>query len=147
MIRVERDADFWRGVIAHPQVSHVMMGLPLDIAGLVEHESVVPLASSNGGFLFCRLDGLGRVFELHTLFKPDGWGREVSGSAKEAFAHMFDVGAQVITTYEVEGWASPPLSFGWRTAGEFAPSPIGNTRTWILTLEAWAASPARRRMH
>lgn len=147
MIREERSGAFWRDVVDHPQVVHVTMGLPFDIEGLVGHESVTPLASQSGGFLFCRLDGLGRVYELHTLFKPEGWGREVAGSAKEAFAHMFDAGAQVITTYEVEGWAAPPLSFGWRAAGGFAASPIGNSRTWVLTLEAWAASPARRRMH
>lgn len=147
MIREERSGDFWRGVVEHPKVAHVLMGLPLDIGDLVSHERVIPLASENGGFLFCQLDGLGRVFELHTLFKPEGWGREVSTAAKEAFAEMFAKGARVITTYEVEGWTAPPLSFGWRTAGEFSPSSLGNLRTWVLTLDGWEASPARRRFH
>lgn len=147
MIRLERSADFWRDVVRHPKVAHVTMGLPFDIGALVEHERVIPLASEHGGFLFCQLDGLGRVFELHTLFKPEGWGREVSGAAKEAFAEMFASGARVITTYEVEGWTAPPLSFGWRTAGDFSPSPLGNLRTWVLTLDGWEASPACRRFH
>ena len=147
MIRVERDGAFWRAVVDHPAVAHVKMGLPFDIEALVTHERVVPLASENGGFLFCQLDGLGRVFELHTMFTPQGRGREVSGSAKEAFAEMFAAGARVITTYEVEGWAAPPLSFGWRASGDFTPSPLGNLRTWVLTLDGWEASPARRRFH
>jgi hypothetical protein len=147
VIREERDPDFWRGVADHPQVSHIKFGLPFDIGQLVEHDSVTPLASENGGFLFCRLDGLGRVFELHTLFKPEGWGREVSGAAKEAFAAMFAKGARVITTYEVEGWTAPPLSFGWRAVGGFDASDFGQVRTWVLTLDAWETSPARRRMH
>ena len=123
------------------------MGLPVDVGGMAMHDSITPLASENGGFLFCRLDGLGRVFELHTLFTPEGWGREVSASAKEAFAHMFAAGARVITTFEVEGWSAPPLSFGWRAVGEFDETDIGPVRTWVLTLEAWEGSPAHRRMH
>lgn len=147
MIREERDGSFWRAVVDHPSVEHVKMGLPFDIEGLVAHQSVVPLASEHGGFIFCRLDGTGRVFELHTMFTPEGRGREVTGAAREAFARMFFDGARVITTYEVEGWASPPLSFGWRPVGDFSPSDFGNLRTWILTLDAWEASPARRRLH
>lgn len=147
MITESRDVAFWREIVGHPDVAHVTFGLPFDIAGLVEHESVTPLASENGGFLFCRLDGLGRVFELHTMFRPEGRGREVSSAAKEAFAEMFARGARVITTYEVRGWAAPPLSFGWKAAGDFSPTPLGDVRTWVLTLEGWEASPARRRMH
>jgi len=147
VIREERSAGFWQAIVDHPQVAHIKMGLPLDMADLVAHERVVPLASENGGFLFCQLDGLGRVFELHTMFRPEGWGREVASSAKEAFAAMFVRGAQVITTFEVDGWAAPPLSFGWRPAGEFAETDIGSVRTWVLTRVDWETSPARRRMH
>jgi len=147
VIRVERSPAFWRAVVDHPAVSHVTMGLPVDIEGMVAHESVTPLASEHGGFLFCRLDGLGRVFELHTMFLPEGRGREVSGAAKLAFARMFETGARVITTYEVEGWSAPPLSFGWRSVGGFEASAIGQVRTWVLTLDGWEASPARGRLH
>ena len=105
VIREERDGAFWRAVVDHPDVAHVKMGLPFDVEGLVAHEQVIPLASEHGGFIFCRLDGVGRVFELHTMFTPEGRGREVTAAAKEAFAWMFRAGARVITTYEVEDWA------------------------------------------
>lgn len=144
-MREEREAWFWRQVVAHPDVAKVMMGLPLDIAALVSHERVIPLAGEHGGFLFCALDGIGRVYELHTLFTPEGWGREVHREAKLAFAEMFRRGAQIITTYEIKGWASPPLSFGWKFAGDFTPSPIGDVRSWVLTEADWDLSPARRR--
>ena len=147
MIREERSPEFWRDVMDHPAVCHVKMGLPVPIEAMVAHDSVTPLASENGGFLFCRLDGLSRVFELHTMFKPEGRGREVSAAAKEAFARMFEGGAKIITTYEIEGWTAPPLSFGWRSAGDFEPTAYGPVRTWVLTLEAWNRSPAHRRLH
>jgi hypothetical protein len=145
LICEERDAGFWNRIVEHPAVAHVTMGFPCDLSEIVANESVTPLASENGGFIFCRLDGLGRVQELHTLFTPEGWGREVTRAAKEAFARMFASGAALITTYEVRGWAAPPLSFGWRAVGDFSPTPIGDVRTWILTSDAWALSPACRR--
>ena len=147
MIRIERSPEFWRGVMDHPAVCHVKMGFPVEIEAMVEHESVTPLANDHGGFLFCRLDGLGRVFELHTMFRPEGRGRGLTTAAKEAFALMFERGARVITTYEVEGWTAPPLSFGWRSVGDFTDTQFGPVRTWVLTLEGWEASPAHRRLH
>lgn len=148
MITVDR-SDWWRSIAEHPEVApHISFGQEFDVMDLVEHPSVLPLRAEHGGFLFFRLDGLGRVYELHTLFTPAGWGREVLAAAKLAFAKMFERGAQVITTYEVEGWwrSRPPKSFGFRSAGGFAPDLGRSLRTWILTSDAWDASPARRRM-
>lgn len=146
----DRDPAFWDRIANHPDVApHVFLGTDtLDLAEIVTHPSVTPLRAEHGGFIFCRLDGLGRVHELHTLFAPEGWGREVLAAAKTAFAMMFASGSQVITTYEVEGWwrSRPPKSFGFSPCGAFAPSPFGSLRTWILTADAWASSPARRRM-
>jgi len=151
VIREDRDPAFWTDVYEHPAVKpHVSLGHDLDIAAIVANPSVTPLRSDNGGFLFARLDGLGRVHELHTMFTPEGWGREVLISAKAAFAEMFRRGADVIVTQEVEGnrRSQPPLSFRFAPAGDFAFSPLLNAtlRTWVLTRAAWDASPARQRM-
>lgn len=146
----DRSPEFWDRIANHPEVApHVFLGgASLPLAEIVQHPSVTPLRAQNGGFLFWQLDGIGRQFELHTLFTPAGWGREVNQAAKQAFARMFASGAQLVTTYEVEGWrrSQPPKSFGFQPAGDFAPSPFGSLRTWILTADAWAGSPACRRM-
>jgi hypothetical protein len=149
VIREHRDPEFWIGVYEHPAVKpHVGLGGELDVAAVVSNPLVVPLRADHGGFLFIRLDGLGRVHELHTLFTPEGWGREVASAAKEAFGLMFDRGADLIVTYEVAGnrRSQPPLSFRFQAAGGFAPDLGASLRTWVLTRSAWEASPAFRRM-
>lgn len=148
MISEDR-SGFWSEIAEHPDVKpHISFGREFSISTLVEHPRVVPLRSENGGFLFVQLDGLGRVYELHTLYRPEGWGREVSKASKAAFARMFATGAQVVTTYEVEGWwrSRPPKSFGFQPAGAFQACDLGSLKTWILTVAAWEQSPARRRM-
>lgn len=149
MIREDRDPTFWQAVAEHPDVApHVFLGSgPLALDEIIGHPSVVPLRAEHGGFLFCQLDGFGRVYELHTLFTPEGWGREVLFAAKAAFAEMFARGAQVICTYEVEGWwrSRPPRSFGFQRAGDFGEVAASRLSTWILTQSAWESSPARRR--
>lgn len=151
MIRENRDADFWTEVFNHPEVNpHVALGYDLDMRAVVSSAQVTPLRAEHGGFLFIRLDGLGRVYELHTMFTPEGWGREVLLSAKAAFTEMFGRGAQLITTYEVAGnWRSqPPKTFRFAPCGEFQHAPqLGvDLRTWALSRAAWEASPARQRM-
>jgi len=150
LIRESRDVEFWTHVYEHPEVRpHVSFGHELDIASVVEHASVLPLRAEHGGFLFCRLDGLGRVYELHTLFTPEGWGREVHLAAKQAFCRVFETGAQLVTTYEVEGnpRSRPPRTFRFEPAGDFAPAEnLPPLRTWVLTRNAWEASPAHRSM-
>lgn len=83
------------------------------------------------------------------MYLPQGWGREVLGAAKEAFELIFAAGAQLVTTYEVEGWwrSRPPRSFGFVRAGDFQAVPeLGVAlSTWVLTSDAWGKSPARRR--
>lgn len=144
------DRQFWIDVAEHPAVApHVLFGLSgLAIGDVIEHPSVQTFRAEHGGYLFVKLDGLGRVFELHSMFTPEGWGREALLTAKAAFASIFET-ASLVVTYEVSGnWRSrPPKSFGFTPAGEFADSPqIGlPCRTWVLTSEAWNASPARRR--
>lgn len=150
MIRVSRDVGFWNGVYEHPEVKpHVSLGHDVDLSELLGNPWITPLRAEHGGFLFVRLDGLGRVHELHTLFTPEGWGREVLNALKEAVEHMFQNGAQIITTYDVEGhWRSrPPKTFRFEPAGDFAPTDLGpRLRSWVLTRNAWDNSPARLRM-
>lgn len=145
-----RDPAFWSEVADHPQVApHVSLGQTIPMDRVVAHPLVTPLRSENGGFLFFRLDGCGRVYDLHTLFKPEAWGtREIVQAARQAFDLMFARGAQIISTNEVEGnkRSQPPRSFRFAPAGGFAPSAYGPAfRTWFLTKDAWEASPARRR--
>lgn len=151
MIREERDPAFWIEVATHPEVEpHITFGGSIDrLPEVITQPHVTPLASANGGFLFVRIDAIGRVHELHTVYRPEGWGREVLIAAKAAFQRMFESGAQLITTYEVFGWwrSRPPLSFGFKPCGDFAPAPdMPDLRTWILTRDAWCASAAHRRM-
>lgn len=130
-IREERDPAFWRAC-CEP-------GLDL---GFLTSDRVTPLASANGGYFFVRIDGLGRVYDLHAAFKPAGWGKEASATLKASLRLL--TGWQAISVSEVEGnWRSrPPRSFGFSPAGGFS----GGYRSWILTRDAWEASPARRRM-
>lgn len=148
-LRIERAPAFWQAVAQHPLVAPNVM-FEEDMGwDFVEQESVVPLASEHGGFLFVRLDAIGRVCELHTLFTPEGWGHEVSSAAKEAFAHVFGEGFQMVVTMEVSGNAKsqPPKSFGWKPCGGFETVKIldRSLKSWFLTLDAWNASPAKKR--
>lgn len=150
MIREDRNAAFWTDVYEHPQVKpHVSLGHELDLAAILDNPAITPLRAEHGGFLFFRLDHMGRAFELHTMFTPEGWGREVSLAARAAFAFMFDRGADLIVTQEVAGnpRSQPPRSFGFKPASDFRPSALGvELRSWVLTRYAWDASPVRQRM-
>lgn len=140
---VTRDPAFWGWVIDHPQVAGSLQGLSPDVfANLAQSEWVKPFASENGGYLFLQMDGLGRVWEVHAVFRPEGWGREASETGKAAL-DAFDW--QLITTSELPSGFTAPRSFGFRPTGGFEPSPLGPLRTWMLTRAAWEASPARRR--
>jgi hypothetical protein len=107
----------------------------------------MPLASEHGGFMFVRQDAFGFVCELHTLFTPEGWGREVSAAAKQAFNAVFLLNYQAVITLEVRAnpRSQPPRSYGFAQAGDWRMSPAGEVRLWVLTRAAWEASPANRR--
>lgn len=150
MIAEQRDPAFWRAVIEHPAVKpHVTLGRAFDIGPLVANARVLPLASENGGFLMVQLDGVGRVYELHTMFRPEGWGREVLLALKDACELlMCERGAQILTTYEVGGnkRSQPPKTFRFQAAGEFEACDLGSFKSWVLTKADWLTSPARRSM-
>ena len=146
-LREERDPAFWLEIASHPSLRDTLMGLaPADIAEIAVRPNILPLASANGGFFFGKVDGLGMVLELHSLFRPEGWGREAAISAKQALQWVFRT-AQAITTYEVQGNAHsrPPVSYGFVKAGEWQATDVGMLRLWVLTRAAWDLSPSKRR--
>lgn len=144
MLILNRDPGFWREIVDHPQVVKVKHGLPLDVGELVKHQRVTPLATENGGFIFVELDGVGAVWELHALYRPEGWGREAHQGLKGAIER---VKPDILTAPESDDKQSrPPLSFGFRPSGTWRESPIGPVRTWLLTRKMWLASPAARRL-
>lgn len=149
MIREDRDVAFWTDVANHPAVKpHIGLGHEFSMEAVAEPQ-VTPLRTENGGFLFVRLDSLGRVQELHTMYRPEGWGREVLLGLKAAVTEMFARGAQLIVTYDVEGhWRSrPPKTFRFEPCADFASAPGFGVRfrSWVLTRAAWENSPAQRR--
>lgn len=119
---------------------------PEEIGKWAESPLVLPLAFEHGGFLICRLDGFGAQREFHTLFTPEGWGREAHEAAVEAVHHCFAIGTLALSTFEPldNRRARPPLSFGFERLGE-RDSPIGPVAYWILTKDRWEKSPAGRR--
>ncbi len=148
-LRVERDPAWWTAVATHPVVMPMIGGVfTVDqIAALVSQPKILPLASEHGGFWFVAIDSFMRVRELHSLFTPEGWGREVHRAAKEAFEQVFTEGCDLVVTHQIRdnSRSAPPKSFGFRPLGEFAPSMLGDVKTWQLTHEAWLDSPGRRR--
>jgi hypothetical protein len=146
MIRDERSAAFWARISEHPAVKPHTKLDPTDWEAFLSRPDVRPLASANGGHLFAAMDCLGRAWELHSLFRPEAWGQEVNAALKAALGHLGPW--DVIVTHEVADWwrSRPPRSYGFRVAGPFHASPIGEIRTWTLTRAAWEKSPVRRRM-
>jgi hypothetical protein len=148
MIRIERNPVFWEKVAAHPACAPALMGATPEAVGYMAGLPIVlPLAAEHGGFFFTRLDALGLVMELHTLFTPEGWGREVLTAAKAACHVVFGAGCQVMTTMEMADnpRSQPPRSFGFKAAGEFQETALGEARVWTLARSDWEASPAFRR--
>jgi hypothetical protein len=148
-VHEERDPAFWRAVAAHPAVGPmILQGQSLDVIdAIVAHPDVLPLASNNGGLMFTARDQFGKVKELHTLYRPEGWGREVAVAAKHAFERVFSGGADLVFTQEnLASWRTrPPKSFGFKPLGEAFVSELGTFRTWGLLAADWLASPARVR--
>lgn len=144
MIREDRDLSFWTGIAAHPALAHLLHGRSPDDLALLPATAIF-LRAEHGGFIFLPADSFGRAFELHTMFTPEGWGREAFIAAREAFDFIFQRGDLVITHETEHPQSRPPKTFRFARIGEFCPTPAGNLRLWILTRDAWASSPARRR--
>ncbi|MBA3811524.1 MAG: hypothetical protein H0X27_07765 [Caulobacteraceae bacterium] len=148
MIRLERDPAWWTAVAAHPAVAPMLGGLasPEAIGALAGRADILPLAAEHGGFLFVRADALGFTCELHTLFTPEGWGREALTAGVQALGALWTCGYQLVTTFEAKGnpRSRPPRTFGFSQAGDWRETPFGVLRLWTLAKAAWEASPARR---
>jgi hypothetical protein len=148
VIRIERDAGFWRAVASHPAVEPALLGIdPAGVGRIVGRSGVLPLAALHGGFIFVRLDPLGFTAELHTLFTPEGWGREVHDAGIEALNCLWLAGYSSLTTYEARAnrRSRPPASFGFVACGDWRATPFGELKQWMLTAGAWRASPAAAR--
>jgi hypothetical protein len=148
VIRVERDPAFWSRIAAHPAMAGALMGAtPEAVGAWAQREEVLPLASAHGGFLLTRLDPLGMVAELHTLFTPEGWGREVVLAGISAIGAVWMCGFQTIVTLEMRAnpRSRPARTFGFQRCGEWKATPWGDARQWLVTRESWNASPASQR--
>lgn len=140
----DRDPDFWVRIASHPSLAHLLGGQdPALIANLPA--GAVPLRAEHGGFIFLPADSFGRVYELHTLFTPEGWGREAFQAAREAFDLIFDRADLVITHETAHPQSRPPKTFRFVRLGEHQATPYGALRLWMLTRDAWLTSPARSR--
>lgn len=140
----QRDRAFWAGVFAAPEVAPALLGAsPEEALALIDLPSVLPLASRNGGFLFIQSQ-FGAVYELHSAFRKEAWGREVYGAARAAFRRIFAEGAQLVHTLEQvgKGRTRAPKSFGFVRCGEPFDNDHGAFQLWILTREAWLQSRA-----
>jgi hypothetical protein len=146
--RLERSVDFWLPVFLAPECQAAHCGMQVNAEAIEQtlaSSMVYPLAGENGGYLFIQKDPWGTVWELHSLFRKPGWGREAATIGKAALDIMVGRGMQLLYTTEIAGLATPPRSYGWRLASEeFFETPIGASRIWILTKAMWEASPARK---
>ncbi len=148
MIRVERDPAFWVGVAAHPALAGAMLDLaPEAVGSIALRADVMPLAADHGGFLFVKSDPLGFTCELHTIFTPEGWGREALMAGIQAIHAVWLCGYQNVTTFEVESnpRSRPPKTFGFIQCGDWRETPVGPLRLWTLNRLGWNQSPAARR--
>lgn len=147
---IQQDHRFWDEIAQHPEVApHVFVDRePETLQPLLSMPGTIAMASENGGIIFMTRDPLGMVYEMHTLYRPEGWGREVAIAAKQFMQEMFKA-ASVIVTQEQEGnWRScPPKSHGWQVAGEYCSVGLSKRlRMWVLTKQSWITSPVGRKM-
>lgn len=145
-----RDVQFWDAVATHESVApHIFMGMePTTLAPLILKENCLPLRSEHGGVILVALDHFGLVREMHTLYTPEGWGREVATNGKLFMQEAFK-DTEVIFTHEQEGnWrSSPPKSHGWKSTGNFCYVGMPKRlKLWMLTRDAFYASPVGRKL-
>jgi hypothetical protein len=147
---INRDVAFWDRIAQHPEVApYIFMGRePETLAPLIENPAFQPYASDNGGLIFGPVDHLGFVLELHTLYTPEGWGREVAVHSKAFFQDVFRTASLIVTHEQENHWRSrPPRSHGWQASGDFKEVGMAcRLKLWTLSREAWSASPAGRKM-
>lgn len=148
-VRIERDPAWWEAIASHPALAGALHGVaPATIGQIATMPTMLPLAAEHGGFMFGAMDGFGFVRELHTLFTPEGWGREAITAGVEALEMLFGGPCEIVVTYEQEDnrRSRAPRGFGFAMASErFAETRFGGLRCWLLTRMAWEAAPVRKR--
>lgn len=147
---INRDVSFWDSIASHADVAPaVFMNCPIQsLALLISNEKNEPFSSQNGGVLFVKTDHLGAIYEMHTMFRPEGWGREVAVTGAKALHHIFTK-ALLVFTYEQEGhWQSrPPKSHRWKSSGEFIDQGLSKRlKLWYLTRDDWLSSPVGKKI-
>lgn len=147
---INRSPEFWDGVAFHEEVAPFvfMGGEKQSLYSLVDDVRNVPFASENGGVLFVKTDHLGSIYEMHTMFTPAGWGREVAVTGAQALHNIFET-AVMVFTYEQEGhWRSrPPKAHRWKSSGEFVDHGFSKRlKMWYLTRDDWLSSPVGKKI-
>ena len=134
MIRIERKPGLWEVGRPSGMRPGPLWGSYAGSGGIHGGPAHRPaLAAEHGGFFFTRLDALGLVMELHTLFTPEGWGREVLTAAKAACHVVFRGRCQVMTTME---WPT--------TRAPSRPGPSGSRRRASFKKRRWARPASGR---
>lgn len=89
MIRRTMSPTLFDEVANHPEVRPWLGGGtgPLDTRPWVENPAVFCLEADKGGFVFHPI--LAGVYELHTMFLPEGRGKALMDAAREAWRYMF----------------------------------------------------------
>lgn len=146
MIRIERDRVWWQRIACHPEVYDAIGGAAgvSSLLWAVGQPGVMPIADDHGGYVFAEIRP--GVLELHSLFTPEGWGREAMRAGNHALGFVFSRGAGCVITYEIEGnpRSRPPKRAGFASQGAWVEGALGQMRMWILTADAWGASPFSR---
>lgn len=90
MLRRTMDATFLNEVANHPDV-RPYLGAPqvptLDLTQIVQDPGNVVLVNEHGGWVLHPI--MPTVYELHTMFLPEGRGRAYFAAAKEALRYVF----------------------------------------------------------
>lgn len=83
------DAERLNALANHPEVRPWLFGPegPLYLTPLVENPAVVTLEAEHGAFMLIPLSDT--LYELHTMFLPEGRGVEFFGHAAEMFRYVF----------------------------------------------------------
>lgn len=146
---IEGDAAWWDAVASHPDVApHIFMGAaPVSLSVVLDQPGAFGLRSENGGCIFIPRDPLGLVLEMHTLFRPEGWGREVAAAGRVFMPRVFQAAALIVTHEQEGNWRSrPPRSHGWVACSDFQDVNLPRRlRLWALTREGWMKSAVGRK--
>jgi hypothetical protein len=157
VIREERDPGYWARIANDGAVRPTLGGEgPLDFTEIIQRPDVVALAAPHGGFVFLNI--WPTRWELHTMFLPEGRGRNVLRSFGAAAQHMFTATdcAEIVTKAADSNRAAQfmALKAGFRVVfrREGAWQDGSGLNHYALTLDEWTARSggaleAGRRFH